>query len=147
MQLDSVLCLPALLEAETWDQFGSTLVAAVRDSFAAKRAYLVLPSDSPASVAIYAEAVVGQRALAFAEPQHPSGFFGVPVEELAFDFAPERLVRSAQAREVPVEVSEHLLSELISALADLDQNRHYSPPQPRSIVPQPQQYQRPTLST
>nr|WP_314898926.1 ATP-binding protein [uncultured Deefgea sp.] len=84
MQLDSVLCLPALLEAETWEQFASTLVAAVRDSFAAKRAYLVLPSDSAASVAIYAEAVVGQRALAFAEPQHPSGFFGVPVEELAW---------------------------------------------------------------
>ncbi|MBM5569998.1 MULTISPECIES: hybrid sensor histidine kinase/response regulator [Deefgea] len=84
MQLDSVLCLPALLDAETWDQFASTLVAAVRDSFAAKRAYLVLPSESPASVAIYAEAVVGQRALAFAEPQHPSGFFGVPVEELAW---------------------------------------------------------------
>ncbi len=84
MQLDSVLCLPALLEAETWEQFASTLVAAVRDSFAAKRAYLVLPSDSTASVAIYAEAVVGQRALAFAEPQHPSGFFGVPVEELAW---------------------------------------------------------------
>ncbi|MGL4996566.1 MAG: histidine kinase dimerization/phospho-acceptor domain-containing protein, partial [Deefgea sp.] len=84
MQLDSVLCLPALLEAETWDQFAATLVAAVRDSFAAKRAYLVLPSDSVASVAIYAEAVIGQRALAFAEPQHPSGFFGVPVEELAW---------------------------------------------------------------
>ncbi|WP_051534664.1 hybrid sensor histidine kinase/response regulator [Deefgea rivuli] len=84
MQLESVLCLPALLEADTWDEFAATLVAAVRDALGAKRAYLVLPSESAASVAIYAEAVVGQRALAFAEAQHPSGFFGVPVEELAW---------------------------------------------------------------
>ena len=84
MQVESVLCLPALLEADTWDEFAATLVAAIRDALGAKRAYLVLPSESDASVAIYAEAVIGQRALAFAEPQHPSGFFGVPVDELAW---------------------------------------------------------------
>ncbi|WP_182076530.1 ATP-binding protein [Deefgea sp. CFH1-16] len=83
-QLESVLNLPALLEAESWDQFAATLVGAVRDSFSAKRAYLILPSDGAESVAIYAEAVIGQRPLAFSEPQQAKGFFGVPVDELTW---------------------------------------------------------------
>ncbi|WP_297572190.1 ATP-binding protein [uncultured Deefgea sp.] len=83
-QLESVLNLTALLEADTWDQFAATLVGAVRDSFSAKRVYLILPNESCSNVAIYAESVIGQRPLAFAEPQQANGFFGVPVDELTW---------------------------------------------------------------
>ena len=84
MQLESLLNLRALLEADSWDQFAATLVGAVRDSFMAKRVYLILPNESFTNVAIYAEAVIGQRPLAFAEPQQATGFFGVPVDELTW---------------------------------------------------------------
>ncbi|WP_348944329.1 ATP-binding protein [Chitinibacter sp. FCG-7] len=81
MKLESVLHLSTLLEAQTWDAFAEALVGAVRDSFDAKRTFLVLPDDDK-GLLIHAQAVVGLRSLCFAEPQNPDAFFGLAVEEL-----------------------------------------------------------------
>jgi signal transduction histidine kinase/ActR/RegA family two-component response regulator len=82
MKLESVLNLSALLEAQTWDAFAEQLVAAVRDSFDAKRTFLILPTEDYGALQVHAQAVIGLRALCFAEPQEPEAFFGLAIEEL-----------------------------------------------------------------
>lgn len=82
MKLESVLQLSALLSTHTWDAFAEQLVGAVRDSFDAKRTFLILPAEDRQTLQVHAQAVIGLRPLCFAEPQSPEAFFGLAVEEM-----------------------------------------------------------------
>ncbi|WP_273431998.1 ATP-binding protein [Chitinibacter tainanensis] len=81
MKLESVLNLPALLQAKTWELFAEHLVGAVCAAFEARRTFLILPAAEN-TLQIHAQAVIGLKPLCFAEPQRPEAFFGLAVEEL-----------------------------------------------------------------
>ncbi|AOY00139.1 ATP-binding protein [Jeongeupia sp. USM3] len=72
----------SLVQADSWELFSLAVVETALSAFDASRVFLVLPEGGAPRV--HAQAVAGQRALSFAEPQLPESFFGLPVDELVW---------------------------------------------------------------
>ncbi|TJZ75557.1 hybrid sensor histidine kinase/response regulator [Chitiniphilus eburneus] len=72
--------LDILTRIPEWSAFAASLVDHALAAFKAKRVLLALPMDGHSM--IHAQAMAGQRALSFAEPQRPADFYGVAGEEL-----------------------------------------------------------------
>ncbi|GHD68581.1 hybrid sensor histidine kinase/response regulator [Jeongeupia chitinilytica] len=75
----------ALIQADSWELFSLSVVETVLGAFDASRVFLILPDGGAPRV--HAQAVAGQRALSFAEPQLPESFFGLPVDELTWQLS------------------------------------------------------------
>ncbi|GLS03524.1 hypothetical protein GCM10007860_06680 [Chitiniphilus shinanonensis] len=74
LQLDTLTRIP------DWSAFTAALVEHALTAFKAKRVLLALPVNGRSM--IHAQAMAGQRALSFVEPQRPADFYGVAGEEL-----------------------------------------------------------------
>ncbi|MBM3116877.1 ATP-binding protein [Jeongeupia naejangsanensis] len=92
MSRKSYLQFDALVQADSWELFSLAVVDATLNAFDASRVFLILPDVGEPRV--HAQAVAGQRALSFAEPQLPESFFGLPVDELEWQLnKPEISIR------------------------------------------------------
>ncbi|SMC19522.1 Signal transduction histidine kinase [Andreprevotia lacus DSM 23236] len=76
----SWLRLEQWILSSDWERFCIELANRTLQAFQGRRVFLILPAAGQPE--IHAQAVTGQRALAFAQPQQPEHFFGLAGEEL-----------------------------------------------------------------